>query len=118
MVEDNEAMTDSYAMIDPLGRFYGDTGGRHRESAPILEVGLATALAQVGYSEEQYAAEKRAELTTEGGLDAVRLEKELTPYVKKLQDNGSRVSLFIDPDGTQVEAAAPWPRVAPWPPPT
>jgi len=50
--------------------------------------------------------EKREELTTEGGLDVVRLEKQLTPFVKKLQDNGSRVSLFIDPVAEQIEAAA------------
>ena len=49
--------------------------------------------------------EKREELTTEGGLDAASLEKKLAPYVKKLQDNGSRVSLFIDPVAAQVEAA-------------
>lgn len=49
--------------------------------------------------------ERRAELTTEGGLDAVKLEKELTPFVKKLQDAGSRVSLFISPAHDQVHAA-------------
>jgi len=49
--------------------------------------------------------EKRAELTTEGGLDALRLEKELKPFVHKLQQNGSRVSLFINPDHEQVHAA-------------
>jgi pyridoxine 5-phosphate synthase len=49
--------------------------------------------------------EKRAELTTEGGLDVARLERELIPYVKRLQDNDSRVSLFIDPDPKQIEAA-------------
>jgi pyridoxine 5-phosphate synthase len=49
--------------------------------------------------------EKRAELTTEGGLDALKLEKALKPFVKTLQDNGSRVSLFIDPVTEQVEAA-------------
>ena len=49
--------------------------------------------------------EKRAELTTEGGLDVVALEKTLTPYVQKLQDNGSRVSLFIDADEKQIAAA-------------
>ncbi len=48
--------------------------------------------------------EKRAELTTEGGLDALRLEKELKPFVHKLQYNGSRVSLFINPDHAQVHA--------------
>jgi pyridoxine 5-phosphate synthase len=49
--------------------------------------------------------EKRTEVTTEGGLDVVRLEKQLIPYVKTLQDNGARVSLFIDPVEAQVEAA-------------
>lgn len=49
--------------------------------------------------------EKRAELTTEGGLDVIAMEKNLKPYVQKLQDNGSSVSLFADPDKYQVEAA-------------
>lgn len=49
--------------------------------------------------------ERREELTTEGGLDAVKLEKQLKPFVGKLQDAGSRVSLFIAPDMNQVEAA-------------
>lgn len=49
--------------------------------------------------------EKRAELTTEGGLDVISLEQKLKPFVEKLQANGSRVSLFIDPDAKQVEAA-------------
>jgi len=49
--------------------------------------------------------EKREELTTEGGLDVVMLEKTLSPYIKKLQDNGSRVSLFIAANSTQIEAA-------------
>lgn len=50
--------------------------------------------------------EKRAELTTEGGLDVRKLEKALQPVVHRLQENGSRVSLFIDPVAEQVEAAA------------
>jgi pyridoxine 5-phosphate synthase len=50
--------------------------------------------------------EKREEVTTEGGLDAVRLEKQLQPFVKSLQDNGSRVSLFINPDHEQIHASA------------
>ncbi len=49
--------------------------------------------------------EKRAELTTEGGLDVLAMEETLTPYIKKLQDNGSRVSLFIAPNIEQIEAA-------------
>ena len=49
--------------------------------------------------------EKRAELTTEGGLDAINLEISLAPFVQKLQENGSRVSIFIDPNVQQIEAA-------------
>lgn len=49
--------------------------------------------------------EKRAEVTTEGGLDIVKQQALLLPYVQKLQDAGIRVSLFIDPDTAQIEAA-------------
>jgi pyridoxine 5-phosphate synthase len=49
--------------------------------------------------------EKREELTTEGGLDAAKMEKFLIPIVEQLQDNGSRVSLFIAPFEKQIEAA-------------
>jgi pyridoxine 5-phosphate synthase len=50
--------------------------------------------------------EKRAELTTEGGLDVVLLENKLQLYVQKLQEKGIRVSLFIDAKTTQIEAAS------------
>ena len=50
--------------------------------------------------------EKREEITTEGGLDAVRFEKELHPFVQSLQHNDSRVSLFVGPDHEQIHAAA------------
>ncbi|MDX1974301.1 MAG: pyridoxine 5'-phosphate synthase [Rickettsiales bacterium] len=49
--------------------------------------------------------EKREELTTEGGLDVLRYEKHLTTMVKMLEENGSRVSLFIAPDHEQIRAA-------------
>jgi pyridoxine 5-phosphate synthase len=49
--------------------------------------------------------EKRAELTTEGGLD-VRIHHEaLKKVVEKLQEGGIIVSLFIDPDPDQIKAA-------------
>ena len=41
-------MRGSYAMIDPLGRFYGNATGAHVYSRPILEVGVEAALAEVG----------------------------------------------------------------------
>ncbi|WOR13877.1 pyridoxine 5'-phosphate synthase [Hyphomonas sp. FCG-A18] len=53
-----------------------------------------------------FVPEKRAELTTEGGLDAVRQHNHLSDYVRRLQDNGSRVSFFIEPDPVQLIAAS------------
>lgn len=49
--------------------------------------------------------EKREERTTEGGLDAAGQFDHLAPMVAKLRDNGSRVSLFIEPDARQIDAA-------------
>jgi pyridoxine 5-phosphate synthase len=49
--------------------------------------------------------EKREERTTEGGLDAAGLHDHLAPMVDKLRANGSRVSLFIEPDSRQIDAA-------------
>jgi pyridoxine 5-phosphate synthase len=49
--------------------------------------------------------EKREEVTTEGGIDAAGLHNRLAPKVRALADAGIRVSLFIDPDARQIEAA-------------
>jgi pyridoxine 5-phosphate synthase len=50
--------------------------------------------------------EKREEITTEGGLDLVAHRRQLTSTVKRLQAAGIRVSMFIDPDRAQVDAAS------------
>ncbi|MDB6110292.1 MAG: Pyridoxine 5-phosphate synthase [Pedosphaera sp.] len=50
--------------------------------------------------------ERRQEVTTEGGLDAVGNLEALTETRKRMNDAGIEVSLFIAPDPTQVEAAA------------
>ncbi|HBU69608.1 MAG TPA: pyridoxine 5'-phosphate synthase [Elusimicrobia bacterium] len=50
--------------------------------------------------------EKRAELTTEGGLDVVSQKNKLKEAVKRLHGAGIRVSLFIDPREEQVIASA------------
>lgn len=50
--------------------------------------------------------EKREERTTEGGLDVVRWFAELRPVVAELAAAGSRVSLFIEPVRTAIDAAA------------
>ena len=49
--------------------------------------------------------ERREEVTTEGGLDAAGQRDKLAPIVAKLGDAGIRVSLFINPDMRQLEAA-------------
>ncbi|MBS0580978.1 MAG: pyridoxine 5'-phosphate synthase [Proteobacteria bacterium] len=53
-----------------------------------------------------FVPERRAELTTEGGLDAVGLGTRIAAAVARMSAAGIRSSLFIDPDLRQVEAAA------------
>lgn len=50
--------------------------------------------------------ERRQEITTEGGLDVAGRFAELRPLVAALAANGSKVSMFIDPDVAQIEASA------------
>ncbi|MDC0574399.1 pyridoxine 5'-phosphate synthase [Pirellulaceae bacterium] len=50
--------------------------------------------------------EKREEITTEGGLDAITHYETIQPVVSQLQDAGISVALFLDPDSAQIEAAA------------
>ncbi len=50
--------------------------------------------------------EKRAEVTTEGGLDVRGQRDTLRPIVAALAGAGIRVSLFIDPDPGQLRASA------------
>jgi len=50
--------------------------------------------------------ERRQEVTTEGGLDAVAQVPALTETRRRMNDAGIEVSLFIAPDRAQVEAAA------------
>ena len=49
--------------------------------------------------------EKREEQTTEGGLDAIGGHNHLLPYVRQMSGAGIRVSLFIEPERAQLEAA-------------
>jgi len=50
--------------------------------------------------------ERRRELTTEGGLDVARMHPQLARLVRRFQDRGIGVSLFIDPSAQQVDASA------------
>jgi pyridoxine 5-phosphate synthase len=49
--------------------------------------------------------EKRKELTTEGGLDAVKFSDKLKKVIEKVHGKGIKVSLFIDPVEVQIAAA-------------
>ncbi|HEY8269899.1 MAG TPA: pyridoxine 5'-phosphate synthase [Pseudobdellovibrionaceae bacterium] len=49
--------------------------------------------------------EKRAELTTEGGLDVVKGFQKMKPLIEKMQMRGVEISLFIEPSLEQVEAS-------------
>lgn len=49
--------------------------------------------------------EKRQERTTEGGLDAVGGHNHLAPFVRQLNEANIRVSLFIEPEPQQIDAA-------------
>jgi pyridoxine 5-phosphate synthase len=50
--------------------------------------------------------EKREELTTEGGLNVVAQLKRIKGVIGKVKEKGIRVSLFIDPEEAQIDAAS------------
>jgi pyridoxine 5-phosphate synthase len=49
--------------------------------------------------------EKREEVTTEGGLDVLKYFEEVKTATTQLKNAGIRVSLFIDPEEKQIQAA-------------
>jgi len=70
-------------------------------TADMLRIALATKPHAVCL-----VPERREELTTEGGLDAVGQHNALAPFIGRLNDAGVRVSLFIAADPAQIEMAA------------
>ncbi|HLI11806.1 MAG TPA: pyridoxine 5'-phosphate synthase [Alphaproteobacteria bacterium] len=74
-----------------------------------LEMAATDEMLRIALRHKPHAAcivpEKRAELTTEGGLDAVRGRGHLARFVRELGAAGVRVSLFIDPEPEQLDAA-------------
>ena len=55
--ENNNEMTGSYVMVDPAGRFFDNTEGRHTYSRPILEIGCGLAYQQIAFDADKF--EKR-----------------------------------------------------------
>ena len=74
-----------------------------------LEMAATDEMVEIALRHKPHAAcivpEKREEVTTEGGLDAARLQNHLQPHISRLLDAGIRVSLFIGADERQLEAA-------------
>ena len=74
-----------------------------------LEMAATEEMLEIALAHRPHAAcivpEKREERTTEGGLDAAGQHNILAYYVDRLGSANIRVSLFIEPDERQVEAA-------------
>ena len=74
-----------------------------------LEMAATEEMLEIALAHRPHAAcivpEKREERTTEGGLDAAGQFETLKPFVERLGAAGIRVSLFIEPNARQVEAA-------------
>ncbi|MBX7526299.1 pyridoxine 5'-phosphate synthase [Qipengyuania vesicularis] len=74
-----------------------------------LEMAATEEMLEIALKHMPHAAcivpEKREERTTEGGLDAAGQHNTLAPIVWKLKDKGIRVSLFIEANERQLDAA-------------
>ncbi len=84
---------------------------KERISRPLnLEMAVTSEMQAIALKYRPHACclvpERRAELTTEGGLSVAGQHNSLTPFIAALRAAGIRVSLFIDPAPEQIEAAA------------
>ncbi|MEO1649201.1 MAG: pyridoxine 5'-phosphate synthase [Pseudomonadota bacterium] len=74
-----------------------------------LEMAATREMLEIALRHKPHAAcivpEKREERTTEGGLDAAGLDNTLAPIVEELRGAGIRVSLFIEANERQLDAA-------------
>ncbi|MBS0518126.1 MAG: pyridoxine 5'-phosphate synthase [Proteobacteria bacterium] len=74
-----------------------------------FEMAATAEMVEIALRHRPHAAcivpEKREERTTEGGLDAAGQHNQLKPMIARLRDAGIRVSLFIEADPRQLEAA-------------
>jgi pyridoxine 5-phosphate synthase len=74
-----------------------------------LEMAATEEMLEIALRHKPHAAcivpERREERTTEGGLDAAGQHNHLAPIVTRLSEAGIRVSLFIEPDARQIDAA-------------
>jgi pyridoxine 5-phosphate synthase len=82
-----------------------------RAQVRVLNLELATSAEVVALAcrlrpyQATLVPERREEITTEGGLDLSRPHPKLRETIRRLEEAGSRVSLFIDPDLSTIDAA-------------
>jgi len=100
--EDRRHISD--ADIDHLSAMLRERG------RPLnLEMAVTSEMLEIALKHRPSAVclvpERREERTTEGGLDVAGGHNWIAPFVEKLRDAGSRVSLFIGADPLQIEAA-------------
>ncbi len=101
--EDRRHISD--ADIDLLAHMLRERG------RPLnLEMAVTSEMLEIALAHRPHAVclvpERREERTTEGGLDVVGGHNWITPFVTRLAEAGSRVSLFIAADPAQIDAAA------------
>jgi pyridoxine 5-phosphate synthase len=78
---------------------------------PVLNLELATSSDIVALAcrlrpyQATLVPERREEVTTEGGLDLSRPNVRLRETIRRLEEAGARVSLFVDPDPATLDAA-------------
>lgn len=74
-----------------------------------LELGISEEIVRIALELQPedvcLVPENRREVTTEGGLDCVAQREALRGVIARLRERGIRVSLFIDPDESQIDAA-------------
>jgi pyridoxine 5-phosphate synthase len=84
--------------------------GRMIQSRINLEMAVTEAMLEIAARAAPadccFVPERRAELTTEGGLDVAGQMKKIGDACARLRERGIRVSLFVDPDFAQLDASA------------
>jgi pyridoxine 5-phosphate synthase len=74
-----------------------------------LELSIAPSVLEVAYEivpdQATIVPERRQEVTTEGGLDLTAATDSLQAAINRLRQQGTEVSLFLDPDAAQIERA-------------
>ncbi len=101
--EDRRHISD--ADIEALTAFLKPTGKPLNFEMAVTDEMEAIALKYLPHA-ACLVPERREEVTTEGGLDVAGQHNRVAPVARRLRDAGIRVSLFIEADPAQIQAAA------------